>query len=521
MGTKSSGARLRSEPVPAVLIGVLLADALEWPRSETPSSIEGDPADLINSMEIGEDGVVHLLGGSDRQHVATLDARELIRGGRGGLDEELSLTVSEALGQGGMRTTIHGPVVPKVLEQSKLVCFIPTDHLGTVSSALFSAGAGVIGEYDYCSFQAIGTGTFRGSAESSPTIGAAGEVERVEEVRLETVCSHRHLSAAIRAYLAAHPYETPAYDVVELTTPGATGAGRLVTVEGSFGAREVVDAVKSSVPLEDIWLSNSAISGESVQSVAITVGPLADLIPALVHESPRPADLVLCGSAEEWEVEVVRALGASVATVDVRAQVPRLRANVASSLTRSLGMAVLNAGGPVAQIRPSTTHAATHATGESRPAASSQSPQQQSLPMDGGKLKLHLSFDGGSRGNPGPAAGSFVIFDEDGIEVERQGLLIGRATNNVAEWTGLMRGVERAVAMGATELAIRGDSQLAIRQLLGEYRVKHPDLKPFHAATINSLSGLKSWTAVHVLRDKNAEADALVNETLDAGRNLP
>jgi ribonuclease HI len=114
-----------------------------------------------------------------------------------------------------------------------------------------------------------------------------------------------------------------------------------------------------------------------------------------------------------------------------------------------------------------------------------------------------------------------VIFDEDGIEIERQGLLIGRATNNVAEWTGLMRGVQRAVEMGATELAIRGDSQLAIRQLLGEYRVKHPDLKPFHAATISALSGLKTWSAVHVLRDKNAEADALVNETLDAGRNLP
>jgi hypothetical protein len=337
------------------LVGVLLADALDWPRSETPTGVEGDPADLINSMEIGEDGVVHLLGGSDRQHVATLDARELIRGGKGGLDEELALLVSEAVSEQGMRALVHGPVVPKALEQSKLVLFIPTDHVGSVMDVVFAAGAGVIGEYDRCSFETAGTGTFRGGEGTDPAVGQAGVSERVEEVRVETVCSHRYLSAAIRAYQAAHPYETPAFDVVELATPGAVGAGRLVTLDQPAPARSLVDALRRVLALDDVWLSDASAKGENMQSVAVSVGPLADLIPALVHESPRVADLVICGTAEEWEVEVVRALGASVATMDIRSVVPRLRANVSSALTRTIGMAVLNAGGPPTSVSPSSS----------------------------------------------------------------------------------------------------------------------------------------------------------------------
>ena len=131
-------------------------------------------------------------------------------------------------------------------------------------------------------------------------------------------------------------------------------------------------------------------------------------------------------------------------------------------------------------------------------------------------MKLTIFADGGSRGNPGPAAAGAVVTDESGTVVREIGTFLGVTTNNVAEWTGLISGLEAALELGADQIVIRLDSELVIKQITGVYRVKHPNMIPLHA---KAKALLKTFTQVdikHVPRRQNAAADALVNAVLDA-----
>jgi ribonuclease HI len=130
--------------------------------------------------------------------------------------------------------------------------------------------------------------------------------------------------------------------------------------------------------------------------------------------------------------------------------------------------------------------------------------------------KLVANVDGGARGNPGEAAIGIVLATPGGELVAERGERIGVATNNVAEYTALIRGIELARAEGATELELVGDSELVVRQVRGEYKVKDAALKALNAAVHRELSELDSWSIRHVRREQNARADELVNEALDA-----
>jgi len=131
-------------------------------------------------------------------------------------------------------------------------------------------------------------------------------------------------------------------------------------------------------------------------------------------------------------------------------------------------------------------------------------------------LKLTVHVDGGSRGNPGPAAIAAVISDGSGEQVDSAGQVIGRATNNVAEYRALILGIERAAALGATELDLVGDSELIVKQVRGEYRVKDASLRELHSQVRAALAGFERWSIRNVPREENAHADRLVNEALDA-----
>jgi len=133
-------------------------------------------------------------------------------------------------------------------------------------------------------------------------------------------------------------------------------------------------------------------------------------------------------------------------------------------------------------------------------------------------VKLVVHVDGGSRGNPGPAAAGAVLATPEGQVVEREGELLGIATNNVAEYRALILGARRARALGATEVEIVNDSELIAKQVNGQYKVKHADMKPLHAEALEALGGFERWVVRTVRREQNAEADALVNATLDAVR---
>jgi len=131
--------------------------------------------------------------------------------------------------------------------------------------------------------------------------------------------------------------------------------------------------------------------------------------------------------------------------------------------------------------------------------------------------KLIVNVDGGARGNPGPAAIGVVVRGADGEVLEEIGERIGEATNNVAEYRALLRGIELAAAHGAGELELIGDSELVVRQIEGRYKVKDAGLKELHAEAKRELRSFESWSIRHVRRGENAEADRLVNQALDGG----
>ncbi len=127
-----------------------------------------------------------------------------------------------------------------------------------------------------------------------------------------------------------------------------------------------------------------------------------------------------------------------------------------------------------------------------------------------------LYADGGSRGNPGPAASGAVLFADDGAVIAEVGVYLGIATNNVAEWRALLAGLERARELGIDEIAIRMDSELVVRQVTGVYRVKHADLIPLASQAKAMLRTFKTVEIKHVPRKENAAPDAVVNQVLDA-----
>jgi ribonuclease HI len=133
---------------------------------------------------------------------------------------------------------------------------------------------------------------------------------------------------------------------------------------------------------------------------------------------------------------------------------------------------------------------------------------------------LTLHFDGGSRGNPGPAGIGVVLLDEDGGTVYELGEFLGRCTSNVAEYTALVRGLAAAKIFGARKVTIKADSELVVRQINGIYKVKSPDLKPLYERAKALMRDIGDVTISHVYREGNARADELVNLAMDTTRRI-
>jgi ribonuclease HI len=130
-------------------------------------------------------------------------------------------------------------------------------------------------------------------------------------------------------------------------------------------------------------------------------------------------------------------------------------------------------------------------------------------------LRLLIHTDGAARGNPGPAGAGAILRDAEGAVVAEIAEPLGHATNTVAEWTAVRLAVQEAIRLGATHVDLRMDSELVARQISGVYRVKHPDLKPIHAAVMAMLRSLDGYTVRHVPRELNKDADLLSNVAID------
>jgi ribonuclease HI len=137
------------------------------------------------------------------------------------------------------------------------------------------------------------------------------------------------------------------------------------------------------------------------------------------------------------------------------------------------------------------------------------------LPLQEAPAEATLFADGGSRGNPGPAASGAVLLDAAGDVLDEEGAYLGTATNNVAEWNALLIGLQAARRHGIRRLAVRLDSELVVKQIGGDYRVKHPALQPLYRQAMALLRTFEAYDVQHVRREQNKLADALVNQVLD------
>jgi len=132
-------------------------------------------------------------------------------------------------------------------------------------------------------------------------------------------------------------------------------------------------------------------------------------------------------------------------------------------------------------------------------------------------LKLVINTDGAARGNPGPAGIGAVIRREDGTVLAEISRFLGHATNNVAEYTALILALEKAAALGAAEVEVFTDSELMVKQIHGEYRVKNEGLKGLYQKVQELAAGFSSFRITHVPREENKEADRLANLGIDEG----
>jgi formyltetrahydrofolate-dependent phosphoribosylglycinamide formyltransferase len=129
-------------------------------------------------------------------------------------------------------------------------------------------------------------------------------------------------------------------------------------------------------------------------------------------------------------------------------------------------------------------------------------------------------IDGGSRGNPGPAASAYVLTDESGKQIAAKAFFIGETTNNVAEYTAICKALEAAKARGIEQITVYSDSELLVKQLNGQYKVKSDNIRPLFEQAVEMLNGFERWEIKHIVREKNKRADELVNKALDAGRDI-
>ncbi|GAA2099455.1 Nif3-like dinuclear metal center hexameric protein [Microlunatus panaciterrae] len=172
------------------------------------------------------------------------------------------------------------PLVPAPAERlDKIITFVPNDHAQQLTDALAVAGAGAVGDYDRCAFLTEGTGTFRPLEGSDPYLGRTGQVERVSETRIEMVLDRSRRDAVVSALLAAHPYETPAYDVLELAAvAGDAGLGRVGTLPVPRSLRDFAATVAAALPPTAVGARVSGVADQEISVVAVQAGAGDDLL---------------------------------------------------------------------------------------------------------------------------------------------------------------------------------------------------------------------------------------------------
>lgn len=433
------------------------------------------------------------------------------------------------------------PLAPAAADALKLVGFVPVDDVDLVRKAVFAAGAGVIGDYEHCSWSVEGQGTFFGREGSDPTFGQAGRDEVAPEVRLEVVFPRGLRRRVAGAYAGAHPYEEPAFDVYPVENEIASlGLGRLGKLPEAMPLAAFAAEVAAVLRLPSVRFAGDA--SRSVQRVACLPGSGAEAIACGVA---GVADVLVTGDVKYHEART--ALSQGLALIDAPHDLTEEEAVLRWSETLSDALAgtgvrvetyrrpagvwrTYEAGGSAAHSA-SITEATTSGLSSqfvAEPASDRQVAETEKPDPETEKLSERLAHrtdsrhslytDGGARGNPGPAGVGAVLLSSSGDVVDELADFIGVATNNVAEYQALIAGLELALDRDVARLDVFLDSELVVRQLSGQYRVKDATLKALHGQATYLMHKFHEIDVKHVPREQNAAADALVNQAIDAAR---
>lgn len=402
------------------------------------------------------------------------------------------------------------PLVRAPAGWKKLVGYVPAEALDRVRSACFAAGAGVIGDYRECAFEVSGTGSFLPTAAAHPTVGRAGRRETVEEVRWETVVPSGKVAAVVQAFIAAHPYEEPAFDLYPLEDVRVrSGQGRVGRLRVSTSLVSVVESVAEMLDLPEVtYLGDPQ---RMLDRVAVVTGSGG----AMMEEAASCADLLITGDLRYHDADRARDLGLAL---------------ICAPHYETESWALRQWAGVLAERLAEARVQVKYASGCRTPWRRARRPECAKRPADGLRLfsvdetsgagdvedgLLVVRIDGGSRGNPGPSAIGVLLEDVEGNVLEEVAARIGTTTNNVAEYQALITGLETALDRGARRVRILSDSELLVKQMRQEYRVRDPELKELFLEAVALVRRFARVEIKHVPRSENAAADALVNKALD------
>ena len=474
-----------------------------------------------------------------RDGVAVVAAHTNLDKARGGIADVVARML-------GLEAT--APLAPAAADSLKLVGFVPADDADLVRKALFAAGAGVIGEYEHCSWAVAGQGTFFGrEGRTDPAAGVAGRDEAVDELRLEVIFPRRLRRRVTGAYIAAHPYEEPSFDIYPVENEVASlGLGRVGELPAAMPLAAF--AAEAAAVLHLPSLRYAGDGERLVKRIAVLPGSGAE---AIARGVAQIAEVLVTGDVKYHEARAAQAQG--LALIDAPHGAVEQEAVLRWAETLSDALAAGNGGGlPVETFRDPAVHvweealltttdwaarsvpATASADGSASPAhsaAAAPAPAASARPAslaspepaatsarianrDDDRHRLYT--DGGARGNPGPAGIGARLLDSAGDVVEELADSIGTATNNVAEYQALLAGLELALDHDVQRLDVFLDSELVVRQVNGQYKVKDTGLKPLHAQACLLLSRFHEVDVRHVRREQNADADALVNQAIDA-----
>ena len=447
-----------------------------------------------------------------REGVTVIAAHTSLDKARGGIAD----VVAELLG-----IEAATPLAPAAADALKLVGFVPADDADLVRKAVFAAGAGVIGEYEHCSWSTGGQGTFFGREGTDPSAGQAGRDETVDELRLEVVFPRRLRRRVTGAYVSAHPYEEPAYDVIPLENEVASlGLGRLGVLPAATTLAAFAAHVAAVLRLPSVRYVGDA--GREIRRVAVLPGSGAE---AIARGVAQVADVLVTGDVKYHEARAAQAQ--CLALIDAPHGVTEQEGVLrwAERLAAALGptATVETFRNPAVLLWSEASAHGTPGGGgrrTGRPEWASRrrragprrrrplrQPRRRPLPPVHGRRCPRESRPRRDRRAP-PHRGRRR--GRGARRLHRQGDQQRRGVSSAHR-----RSRDRA-RPGVERLDVFLDSELVVRQVNGEYKVKDAGLKPLHRQACLLLSRFHEVDVKHVRREQNAAADALVNQAIDA-----